>query len=153
MTEKTENYLSNPWAFDNADEQMFSPDKQNRIEYGELIELAMGSPLAGECYWRDSINKRHELSSLCGGPPIWNAEGTMVAIPIWNRTLFKGTIQQLSVIDVTKSEWTLYKRPFRVLDLRSFRNEMVSGYDSPVYDTTPLHFDINREQIEKRKTI
>ncbi|MBF9251756.1 hypothetical protein I2I11_00470 [Pontibacter sp. 172403-2] len=153
MGEKTENHLLRPWAFYNADEQMFSPNKQNRIEYSELIELAMGSPLAGECYWCDSDNKRHKLSGLYGGPPIWNPEGNMVAIPIWNRTLFKGTIQQLSVIDVIKSEWTQYKRTFRILDLRSFRNKIISGYDSPIYDTTPLHFDLSREEIEKRKKI
>ncbi|WP_162427083.1 hypothetical protein [Pontibacter pudoricolor] len=153
MTERIENSLSNPWAFDNADEQMFSPNKQNRIEYGELIELAMGSPLAGECYWYDSNNRRHKISSLCGGPPIWNPEGTMVAIPVWRRTLFKGTIQQLSVLDVLKSEWTLYKRTLRVLDLRSFRNEIISGYDSPIYATTSLHFDLNREEVEKRRKI
>jgi hypothetical protein len=153
MTEKTENRLSNPWAFDNADEQMFSPNKQNRIEYGELIELAMGSPLAGECYWCDSDNRKYKLSGLYGGPPVWNSKGNMVAIPIWSRTIFKGTIQQLSIIDVIKSEWTLYKRTFRVLDLRRFQNEIVSGYDSPICDTTPLHFELSREQIEKRKKI
>ncbi|WP_140619435.1 hypothetical protein [Pontibacter mangrovi] len=153
MTEKTGKGLSNPWTFDNADEHMFSLDKQNRIEYSELLELAMGSPLAGKCYWCGSNKRRYKIGSLCGGPPIWNPEGNMVAIPVWNRTLFKGTIQQLVVIDVIKCEWTLYKRSFRVLDLRSFQNEIISGYDSPIYDTTSLHFDINREEIEIRKKI
>ena len=153
MTEKTENFHSNPWDFSNAEERMFSHDRQNRIEYGDLIEFSMGSPLAGVCYWIDSNNGKHLIGDQCGGPPIWNITGDKVAVPLWKWTLLKGTIQKLVIVDIIKNEWTLYKRVFRVLDLRSFENNLIGGYDSPIYNTVSLQFDLNGEEIEKRKQI
>src|SRR6478736_9549914 len=148
MTEKTESSYPKPWIFENADEQMFSPDRQFRIEYGTLIEFVQGSPLAGKCFLVDNSGGKHLINKLCGGPPIWSAEGNKVAIPVWKRTFLKGTIQKILIIDINNKECTLFRKKFRVLDLKSFNKNIIYGIDSPVHKTDEVHFDLNKETVE-----
>ncbi|PSR55246.1 hypothetical protein AHMF7605_17905 [Adhaeribacter arboris] len=148
-----EKHFISPWGFGNNDKQMFSPDKQNRIEYFDLIEFVMGSPLAGECYWVDRNSKMYLINKLCAGPPIWNTEGNKVALPVWKRTLLKGTIQKLTIVDIIKNELTLYKKIFRVLDLKTFDKNLVTGIDSPIHNPIAFQFDLNQEEVEKTKRI
>jgi hypothetical protein len=138
----------NPWTFSNNDRALSSPDMTKRIEYGELKEIAIGSPLVGQCFLIDAGIK-YELANFCAGPPIWETEGKLVAIPIWARKLFTGTVQQIIIVDTIKRTRTLYRNTFRVLDLHSFTKNIVYGYDSPIYKTKEIAFDINKSKISK----
>ena len=123
-----------------------------RVEYGELLEIAMGAPLGGQAYLVTG-DKKLFIDSWCSGPPIWNSKGNKVAIPKWTRTFWKGTLQQLIVIDLVTADKTIFKRKFDVLDLRSFDKNKIYGYDSPRHKPKTFEFDIDQEKIERKNKI
>ena len=45
-------------------------------------------------------------------------------------------------------ELKIFKKTFRVLDIRSFDKTTIYGYDSPIYKTETVTFDIEKEKIE-----
>jgi len=139
--------LSTPWDFHNNDKKVFSPDGQQKLVYYDLNEIGMGAPIGGECRLETADKKTIKILDWCGGPPVWETSGSLVAIPIWTRDF--GTVQKLGVIDTKKKELKIFSRTFRVLDLRTFDRNVVSGYDSPAHKTTTLTFDIEKEHIEK----
>jgi hypothetical protein len=142
----------NAWDFGNSDKQMKSTVGGNRVEYSDLLEIAMGAPLGGQAYLVTD-DKTLLVDNWCSGPPIWDSEGKKVAIPKWTRTFWKGTLQQLIVIDLSTGEKTTFKRKFVVLDLRSFEKNKVYGYDSPKHKPKTVVFDIDKEKIETKNKI
>ncbi|MFT4023455.1 MAG: hypothetical protein QM664_06700 [Flavihumibacter sp.] len=132
-----------PWNFSNNDRNLFSPDGLHRIEYTDVHEIAMGSPLAGTCYLMRDLG-RTLLHGYAGGPPVWNERGNKVAFPIW---AFDRS-QQLVVIDVNEMTMTMYAPHFRVLQLEAFEQDIVYGIDSPVFQPEELRFDTRRQIIE-----
>lgn len=137
----------NPWNFHNTDKQLSSASSGYRAVYYELNEMAMGAPLGGTCFLetRDTKVKLHEC---CGGPPLWEGSGLLLAIPIWIRKAQEGLVQQIGIADSTTMELKIFSKTFRVLDLRSFNGNKILGEDSPRYQTVPLNFDISQEQVE-----
>ncbi|MCO6357722.1 hypothetical protein [Roseivirga pacifica] len=142
----------NAWDFGNSDKQMKSTIGDYRVEYGELLEIAMGTPLGGQAYLV-SDDKNLLIDNWCSGPPIWDSEGKKVAIPKWTRTLWRGTLQQLIVIDLSTGKKTTFKRKFNVLDLRSFEQNKIYGYDSPRHKPKMIEFDVDQEKIETKNKI
>ncbi len=108
----------------------------------------MGSPLIGQCFLID-FGTKYKIADYCAGPPIWETEGNLIAIPIWTKKFFKGTVQQIVVIDTIKRTRILYGNTFRVLDLHRFNKNIVYGYDSPMNKTKEIAFDINKSKISK----
>ena len=153
MLEGVTNTYPNPWDFCNENLQLTSVDGKNKIEYYSLAEIAMGSPLSGFCYWINQNGNKIKLNEQFGGPAIWNSDGTKVAIPTWTRKFFKGTVQQITILDTTKREIVRYKKIFDVLDLRTFHENEICGYDSPIYRTKTVQFDLTKERIIERKKI
>ena len=139
----------NAWDFGNSDKQLKSTVGDYRIEYGDLLEIAMGAPLGGQVYLVTN-DKNLLIDNWCSGPPIWDSAGKKVAIPKWTRTLWKGTLQQLIVIDLSTGEKITFKRKFDVLDLRSFDKNRVYGYDSPKQKPKTIEFDVDKEKIETK---
>lgn len=138
----------NPWNFHNTDNRLVSIDNVHRVVYYDINEIAMGAPIGGECFLETSDNKKVKIHDWCGGPPAWEKEGQLLAIPIWTRKLLKGTVQQIGVVDTRNMELRIFKKTFRVLDIHSFDKTIISGYDSPIYKTEILNFDIGKEKIE-----
>jgi len=141
----TNNY-PNPWDFDNSDGQLTAPDGTNKLVYSELGEIGMGAPLGGHCNWVNS-ERNSNLGTWCAGPALWNSEGTMAAIPTWTRS-FLTTRQLLTILNIETNELTTYKQLFNVLDLRSFSNNRVYGYDSPAYKPKTVEFDLASSKIK-----
>ena len=141
--------LSTPWDFHNNDRKAYSPDNFHNLVYYNLREIAMGAPIGGECYLMNKDKQQIRIHDWCGGPPAWEKEGRFVAIPIWTRKFFSGTVQQIGVVDTKRRELKIFKQTFNVLDLRSFDNGVIYGYDSPIYKTTTLTFDTQKEKIDK----
>ena len=142
----------NAWDFGNSDKLMKSTFGDYRVEYRDLREIAMGAPLGGQAYL---VTYHNDLliDNWCSGPPIWDFEGKKVAIPKWTRTLWKGTLQQLIVIDLSSGEKTTFKRKFDILDLRSFDKNKIYGYDSPKHKPKTIVFDVDQEKIETKSKI
>lgn len=138
----------NPWNFHNKDKALSSPDDLLRLVYYDLSEIAMGAPLGGPCFLEGN-GEKVKIHDWCGGPSIWEKDGQRIAIPIWKRDLVKGTIQQLGIIDLKNRELRIYTKTFRVLDLQSFENNRVQGYDSPNNNTETVSFEIETEKVEK----
>jgi hypothetical protein len=143
---------SNPWNFSNSDLKLFALDQTRRIEYGELNEVGMGAPLGGQCYLIED-GQRVLVSKWCAGPPAWETQGWSVALPVWTRKLFKGTVQQIAVVDIVSKVVTYYKETFEVLDLRSFDKNVIYGYDSPIHNTRTVAFDITKAKVERVEPI
>lgn len=138
----------NPWDFHNTDKIMLSADNYHMVVYYDLKEIAMGAPIGGKCYLENSDERKIKIHDWCGGPPAWEISGQMLAIPIWTRKFLKGTVQQIGVLNIRNMELKIYKKTFDVLDIRSFNKTMIYGYDSPIYHTKTVSFDIEREKIE-----
>ena len=62
----------NAWHFGNSDKRMKSASGDYRIEYGDLMEIAMGAPLGGQAFLI-SGQKRILIDNWCSGPPIWDS--------------------------------------------------------------------------------
>lgn len=153
MAEELINNYPNPWNFYNENKELISPDGLNKIEYYDLGEIAMGAPLGGYCEWKNQSGKKIKLNGWFGGPAIWNTNGTKIAIPTWTKKFLKGTVQQISILDIEKREIIRFKKIFSVLDLRTFDQNEICGYDSPIYRTKTVKFDLTKERITERKNI
>jgi len=136
----------NPWNFHNTDRQLVSADGSCKIVYYDLSEIAMGAPLGGTCFLETTPNEKVKIHDWCGGPPIWEADGRYVALPIWTRYSELGTVQHLGVLDTHKLKLTIYEAIFRVLDLRFFERNTVYGFDSPLHNSKMLAFDVESEK-------
>ncbi|NTS43991.1 hypothetical protein HRG84_24140 [Flavisolibacter sp. BT320] len=141
------NSYPNPWDFSNKDKQMVSPDGEYRVEFVELSEIAMGAPVGGECFLIYSDNSKERLSEWAGGPVVWQMQGGKVAFPVWTRA----RDQRIAVADINARTLTIYSPIFRVLDLKSFDQGIITGHDSPIHMTTAIDFDTAKEKIEKVK--
>jgi hypothetical protein len=141
--------LSTPWDFQNNHKKAYSSDNFHNVVYYNLNEIAIGAPIGGECYLETKDKQKIRIHDWCGGPPAWEIDGKCVAIPIWTRKLFKGTVQQIGVVDTKRKELRIYLQTFTVLDLRSFDKGVIYGYDSPIHKTTTLTFDTQKEKIDK----
>jgi hypothetical protein len=142
------NTLSAPWDFRNDDRKVFSPTGTQKLIYRDLNEIAMGAPMGGQCYLETGDKQKIKIHDWCGGPPAWDSEGDLVAIPIWTRK-FLGTGQKIGIVDTIKRELKIFKKTFDVLDIRSFDKGIVYGYDSPIYKTKTVAFNIEKEKIDK----
>lgn len=138
----------NPWNFDNAGKAFVSPGNLYQVVYADLGEVGMGAPLGGACFLETPGNKKIKIHDWCGGPPAWETDGHLVAIPVWTRKFMKGTVQQMAVVNTTTMELTIYARIYRVLDLHGFDKKIIEGFDSPTYQTATVTFDIEKEDIE-----
>lgn len=138
----------NPWNFHNTDKTLVSPDHLYKLVYYDLNEIAMGAPLGGSCFLERDDFRKIKIHDWCGGPPVWEATGQLFAIPIWTRSLLKGTVQHIGIVDLDVMELKIFAKTFRVLDLCSFDATIISGFDSPIYHTESVSFDIKQEKIE-----
>ncbi|MFV0478368.1 MAG: hypothetical protein ACK5ME_11100 [Parahaliea sp.] len=134
----------NPWSFSNDDENLFSPDKNFKVEYKSLNEIAMGSPLTGASYLIYN-DKKIKLNEWSGGPCIWRREGDAVALPLW----VENNNQQILMVNLVDLTVVTFRRRFRVLYFRNFFGNTLSGIDSPVYQPEKFIFNINNEKIEE----
>ena len=144
----TEHY-PNPWDFHNSDKKLISTDNYHRIVYYLLNEIAMGAPLGGQAFLETSDGKKIKIHDWCSGPPAWEIDGQLLAIPIWTKNFIRGTVQQIGVLDTKNMELKIFQKTFRVLDIRSFDKTIIYGYDSPIFNTETVIFDIQKEKIEK----
>lgn len=142
------NEYPNPWNFSNINKNLLSPNGKYKIEFGELYEIAMGAPIGGECYLIYA-NKKFKLNDRSGGPVIWNDESNKIALPIWT----KQKNQKISIVDITNLTITIFKKEFRVLHFGKFLNNNLFGIDSPIYMTTKLNFDTDKEEVETIKQL
>ena len=143
----TETY-PNPWDFHNTDKKLISSDNIYKVVYYNLNEIAMGAPIGGQCFLETIDNKKIKINDWCGGPPAWETDGQLLAIPIWTRKILKGTIQQIGIIDTKSMELKIFSKTFRILDIRSFDKKIIYGYDSPLFKKTTVTFDIENEKID-----
>ena len=138
----------NPWDFHNTDKNLVSVDNYYRVVFYDLNEIAMGAPIGGQCFLETSDYKKVKIHDWCGGPPAWETDGKLIAIPIWTRKFLKGTVQQIGVLDIRSMELKIFSKTFRVLNICSFDKTTIYGYDSPIYMTETVTFDILKEKID-----
>jgi hypothetical protein len=138
----------NPWDFHNTDKTHVSVDNFHRVVYYDLKEIAMGAPIGGHCFLETADKQKVKINDWCGGPPAWETDGQLIAIPVWTRKFLKGTFQQIGVVNTKTMELKIFAKKFRVLDLRSFDKTKIYGYDSPIHNTETVTFDIEKEKIE-----
>jgi hypothetical protein len=139
----------NPWCFHNTDKTLISSDNIHKVVYYDLNEIAMGSPIGGQCFLETVDHKKVKIYDWCGGPVAWETDGQLLAIPIWTRKFLKGTVQQVGILNTRTMELKIFAKTFRVLDIRSFDKTTIYGYDSPIHTTTTVIFNIENEKIDK----
>ncbi len=142
------NIYPNPWNFSNLDKNLYSPNRQLKVEYGALNEIAMGGPLTGETFlildgYRINLNIR------CGGPIVWNNMSDKIALPTWTDQ----RKHKIAIIDIKDLTLIIYKKEFRVLYLDRFYENHVRGIDSPTHMSTVFDFNLNKEIIESVNNI
>ena len=139
----------NPWNFNNTNKKLESVNSSYKVVYSGLNEIGMGAPIGGMCFIELNKNMRVKIHDWCGGPPVWETNGELLAIPIWRKKFWKGTIQQIGIVNLKTEELKIYSKTFSVLDLRSFDKTFIYGYDSPLHKTKTVVFDITKEKVEK----
>lgn len=143
----------NAWDFPFENSNGLKNENSAVLLYSSINEIAMGAPIGGLCELAKTGLDKFVIDKWCGGPAIWNENGLKVAIPIWERSFFKGTFQRIGILDLEKYTLTKYKKKFRVLDLRTFKNSLIVGFDSPIHRMKTFEFDIENERIEIIKKI
>lgn len=140
----------NPWDFYNHNEELSSG--KHRIEYSDIREIAMGSPLTGSCHWIDENSTKTFLGNNFGGPAIWNEDGTLVAIPKWTKKFLKGTVQLLTILNIKEKEIIQYKKTFDLIQVTEFKNGELTAIDHRGNRPEKIVFKLNQEKIKlKRK--
>lgn len=117
--------LSTSSNFHNSDKVMFSPDNFHRLVYYNLNEIAMGGPLAGECYLETKEKQKVKIHDMCGGPPAWERAAKLVAVPIWVASPDDALVQRIGVVDIVKMELRMFARMFSVVEWSRFEGKMV----------------------------
>jgi hypothetical protein len=150
---------SSPWEFNDNDASLVSPDGKNKIRYVDLQEVQAGreSPLRGIGMLECGLGEIN-IGNTCGCPPIWSDNSRYLAIPVWHYVLSQEqpTIdmensdmnyvlrQELAIIDLEKLEMKTVKDQFRVIHLKSFHGTILTGEDSPIYQTRIFKLDIDK---------
>jgi hypothetical protein len=139
----------NAWGFPNENSNKLKNENNATLEYSNLNEIGMGAPISGIC----KLNKKGRnvvlIGNNCGGPALWNESRLKIAIPIWEKSFFRGQIQKIGIFDLEKNTLTKYKKKFRVLNLETFKNNKIEGIDSPIHKTKTVEFNIENEKVEK----
>jgi len=138
----------NPWDFRNTDKSLKSKDNRFKIEYYDLSEIAMGAPLGGKSFLTTEDGKKTKIGDWCAGPAIWDSNYELVAIPVWERKILKGTIQKLIILNLTNGLVKKFRKSFSVLDIRGFENGIIYGYDSPRHNPKVIEFNMFNEKTE-----
>ena len=138
----------NPWDFHNTDKSLKSKDNRFKIEYYDLNEIAMGAPLGGKGFLTTQDGKKIKIGDWCAGPAIWDSNYELIAVPIWERKILKGTIQKLLILNLTNGLIKKYRKSFSVLDIRGFENGVIYGCDSPRHNPKDIEFDMFNEKAE-----
>jgi len=139
----------NPWDFSDENSNGQENEHNAILEYSNLNEIGMGGPLSGICNLKINQTVEVLIAGNYGGPAIWTRNGQKLAIPIWNKAFFSGAFQRIGLVDIKKHTLSIYKKKFRVLDLRSFSANNIKGFDSPINRMKIVEFDYTNEPIEK----
>lgn len=137
-----------PWNFDNTEKSVTSYNGLYRTVYYNLNEIAMGAPLGGTCCVETSEGIKIKLHDWCGGPPVWEKNGLLLALPVWRRNILQGTFQQIAVMNMITEKPTVFRKTFRVLDLKSFEGSIIKGCDSPLYHPEVVYFNTDLESVD-----
>lgn len=143
----------NPWDFSNKSPQNYSHDKSHRIVYHDLHEIGQGSPLAGKAYMVDDLDTTKLIDSFAAGLPIWDSSRNIVAIPIWTRTLLKGTVQRIAIINSANNEVRIFKKVFEVIQFLTFENETLTFIEDPLRKKKEIHFDTETEKLHETRIL
>lgn len=139
----------NPWDFPTENSNGQEDGNKATLVYSNVHEIGMGAPLSGACKIKTKRNEEVLITQNCGGPAIWMRSGQKMAIPIWNKSFLRGTFQRIGIFNLKEQTLTIYKKKFRVLDLRSFSGNFILGFDSPIHRIKKLEFDYINEPIER----
>ena len=140
---------SNPWNFHNLDKALISPNGLHKVVYYDLNEIAMGAPLGGKCFLEIEENQKFKINDWCAGPPVWDVSGRYLAIPMWMKVAFRGTVQKMGVVDLNTMELIIFSKIFKVLYLRSFDGKIIKAINSPVYKPAHVIFNIENEKTDR----
>ncbi|MFT2011608.1 hypothetical protein ACMA1I_23285 [Pontibacter sp. 13R65] len=109
---------------------MKSPDGSKKLEYYNLTEFAMSSPLMGECFLVNGA-KKITIDEKCTGPPVWSSDSRYVAVPVWRFRLPKGNPQKVLVYDTELDISFISEERFNVLTLLEVDGQRVVGSNTP----------------------
>ena len=137
--------LGTPWDFAN---EFTSPNRKLSLEFGYAEEVAMGAPIAGECFLKTGKGN-FTLNGTFGGPAIWNESSDKAAIPYW--TPYRS--QKLAIIDVNEMKILISEKKFRVIQVSKFENGVIYGIDSPIYEPETIEFNVETEKYLKELKI
>lgn len=138
--------MPDPWNFTN---EFAAPNGNQYLRYDSLSEFGQGSPLTGECFWVGPDGLMVQLFGRYGGPPVWNATGQRAALPRWQPSVLGGMRQHLAVLDTQLRKLAVFQQSFRVLHLQEFIHLLVTGLDSPLYNTNSLLFNLETAAIKR----
>jgi len=121
-----------PW--DNHAEQE-SPDGRYTAVYDEAMEIAMGAPTRGTLTVREKGCDKPLLQIPdASGSFIWSSDSSAIAYPRWT----PGRKQTLWLATLPGGRTEQIQGHFRVLQLESFTNGLLTGTDSPIHQSEEI---------------
>jgi hypothetical protein len=121
-----------PWA---ASAELASPDGRTVARVADASEIAMGAPTSGTLQLSNGMSRES-----CNPSMVWSDDSAYLAVPQWTRE----RRQRLLIVSVARQTSRYAPGEYRVLELHAFRDGVVSGVDSPVYQSRPVAVDVRQ---------
>jgi hypothetical protein len=119
-----------PWDYEC---DLPSPNGKLRAEISSAHEIAMGAPMWGKL----KISSGLELDR-CNPSIVWSDDSKYLAIPAWTSR----RNQNLVIVEVESGTIYRTKEEFRVLELKSFKDGIIEGVDSPLYQPKEIRISL-----------
>ena len=121
-----------PWAWS---AEVASPNGELVASILDSGEVAMGGPTRGLLRISNGIAVEE-----CNPSMVWSSDSEYLAVPQWTdrRT------QRLLVVSMSDKVVRQLPGEYRVLELSSFEDGIISGVDSPIHSPRPVRVDIRR---------
>jgi hypothetical protein len=110
-----------------------SPDGKLTAIIEDAAEIAMGAPTSGTLRLSNGFTVEE-----CNPSLVWSSDSQFLAVPQWTRD----KAQRLLIIEVANKKKTVMPGSYRVLQLESFENGVISGIDSPIHMPTQLRVPV-----------
>lgn len=135
-------YNQPPWR---RSYEALSPDGQWRARIDSAFEISMSGPTSGIL----SIDKAFNIPD-CNPAFIWSDNSRYLAVPQWKYFFRKR--ERLLIIDIQTKSIFFSPSQFRLLDLQTFSNGVITGVDSILRNPQKIAISISKVMKEFKRT-
>ncbi len=122
-----------PWEYEL---ELTSPNGLYHAKIYDANEIAMGAPTSGTLIIEGIITINN-----CNPSIVWSSDSLYLAAPQWTRD----RSQRLVIVDIENASLIITEGNYRVLELHSFDDGIISGVDSPIHNSKVINIDVTKQ--------